>query len=77
VVAIGRILLSEVLMFFEHKHKIDPLFDLMKFRRSFGFFGAGFWEGKLTLLRLKSASIFTLLPAEAEFLKHNGIFTDR
>lgn len=40
-------------MFFKPKQKVDPLFGLMKFRRSFGFFGAGFWEGAVKFAPLE------------------------
>ncbi|MGI8669654.1 MAG: hypothetical protein ACR2J3_07375, partial [Aridibacter sp.] len=39
--------MSEMLMLFKPKQKVDPLFGLMKFRRTFVFFGAGFWEGEV------------------------------
>jgi hypothetical protein len=34
-------------MFFKPRQKNDLLFGLLKFRRAFGFFGAGFWEGEV------------------------------
>lgn len=34
-------------MLFESRQKTDLLFGSMKFRRSFGFFGAGFWQGEV------------------------------
>jgi hypothetical protein len=39
--------LSDVLMLFKPKQMNDPVFGLMKFRRTLGFVGAGFWDAEV------------------------------
>jgi hypothetical protein len=37
---------------FKPNEKVDPLFGVVKFRRTFGFIGAGFWQGKVNFAPL-------------------------